>query len=86
MRALVWHGKQDIRCETVPDPKIEQPRNAIVRVTSAICGSDRHVYDHLVVGIEPEAEQTIESPARAGERLQPSQRFAAIRLKEQLIN
>ena len=38
MRALVWHGKQDIRCDSVPDPRIEQPRDAIIRVTScAIC-------------------------------------------------
>ena len=43
--ALVWHGKEDIRCETVPDPKIEQPRDAIVKVAScAICGSDLHLY------------------------------------------
>ena len=42
MRALVWHGKEDIRCDTVTDPEIEQPRDAIVKVTScAICGSDR---------------------------------------------
>src|SRR5947209_2337219 len=53
MRALVWHGKEDIRCETVPDPKIEQPRDAIVKVTSsAICGSDLHLYDHFMVGME----------------------------------
>ncbi len=41
MRALVWHGKEDIRCDTVSDPKIEEPRDAIIKVTScAICGSD----------------------------------------------
>src|SRR3712207_9410615 len=34
MRALVWHGKEDIRCDTVTDPEIEQPRDAIVKVTS----------------------------------------------------
>jgi threonine dehydrogenase-like Zn-dependent dehydrogenase len=46
MKALVWHGTKDIRCEEVPDPQIEQPRDAIVRVTScAICGSDLHLYD-----------------------------------------
>ena len=46
MRALCWHGKKDIRCDTVPDPKIEAPRDAIVKVTScAICGSDLHLYD-----------------------------------------
>ena len=46
MRALVWHGPKDIRCDTVPDPKIEHPRDAIVKVTStAICGSDLHLFD-----------------------------------------
>jgi threonine dehydrogenase-like Zn-dependent dehydrogenase len=53
MRALCWHGKQDIRCETVPDPKIEDPRDAIVKVTScAICGSDLHLYDGFMPGME----------------------------------
>ena len=46
MRALCWHGKHDVRCDTVPDPTIEEPRDAIVKVTScAICGSDLHLYD-----------------------------------------
>lgn len=46
MKALVWHGKGDVRCETVPDPKIEDPRDVIIRVTSTcICGSDLHLYD-----------------------------------------
>ena len=49
MKALVWHGTQDIRCDTVPDPRIEEPRDAIVEVTScAICGSDLHLYDHFM--------------------------------------
>jgi threonine dehydrogenase-like Zn-dependent dehydrogenase len=49
MKALVWHGKEDIRCEEIPDPRIEQPRDAIVKVTScAICGSDLHLYHHLM--------------------------------------
>lgn len=53
MRALVWHGKEDIRCETVPDPKIEEPRDAILKVTScAICGSDLHLYDHFMIGMQ----------------------------------
>jgi threonine dehydrogenase-like Zn-dependent dehydrogenase len=53
MRALVWHGKEDIRCETVPDPKIEEPRDAIVKVTScAICGSDLLLYDHFMIGMK----------------------------------
>ena len=49
MRALVWHGTQDIRCDTVPDPEIEDDRDAIIKVTAcAICGSDLHLYDHVI--------------------------------------
>ena len=53
MRALRWYGKEDLRVENVPEPKIEHPRDAIVKVTScAICGSDLHLYDHFMVGLE----------------------------------
>jgi threonine dehydrogenase-like Zn-dependent dehydrogenase len=53
MRALRWYGKGDVRVETIPDPTIEDPRDAIVKVTScAICGSDLHLYDHFMVGLE----------------------------------
>lgn len=53
MRALCWHSSKDIRCDQVPDPKIEQPRDAIVKVTScAICGSDLHLYDGYMPGME----------------------------------
>jgi threonine dehydrogenase-like Zn-dependent dehydrogenase len=49
MRALTWHGRQDVRVETVPDPKIVNPRDAIIRITStAICGSDLHLYDGYI--------------------------------------
>lgn len=49
MRALTWHGKHDVRVDTVPDPKIVNPRDAILRITStAICGSDLHLYDHTI--------------------------------------
>jgi threonine dehydrogenase-like Zn-dependent dehydrogenase len=52
MRALCYHGKYDIRCDTVPDPEIEEPRDAIVKVTScAICGSDLHLYDGFMPGM-----------------------------------
>ena len=48
MKAVVWHGKEDVRVETVPDPSIEKPTDAIVRITStAICGSDLHLYSKL---------------------------------------
>ena len=54
MKALVWHGKQDIRYETVPDPEIEHPRDAIIKVTScAICGSDLHLFHNLIPGMKP---------------------------------
>ncbi|MBU66646.1 MAG: glutathione-dependent formaldehyde dehydrogenase [Cupriavidus sp.] len=53
MKALCWHGKHDIRCDTVPDPAIEHPRDAIIKVTScAICGSDLHLFDGFVPGME----------------------------------
>ncbi|MBI1621596.1 zinc-dependent alcohol dehydrogenase [Aquamicrobium zhengzhouense] len=49
MKALTWHGKSDIRCESVPDPRIEHPRDAIIKVTAcAICGSDLHIYDGAI--------------------------------------
>jgi threonine dehydrogenase-like Zn-dependent dehydrogenase len=48
MKALTWHGRRDVRVDEVPDPTIEQPTDAIVRVTStAICGSDLHLYEVL---------------------------------------
>jgi threonine dehydrogenase-like Zn-dependent dehydrogenase len=54
MRALVWHGKEDIRCDTVTDPEIEDPRDAIVKVTScAICGSDLHLFHNFIPGMLP---------------------------------
>jgi len=62
MRALTWHGNRDVRVDTVPDPTIEQPTDAIIRVTSSgICGSDLHLYEVLgpfidegdVLGHEP---------------------------------
>lgn len=53
MRALCWHGKKDIRCDTVADPVIEHGRDAIIRVTScAICGSDLHLYDGFMPGMK----------------------------------
>ena len=49
VKALTWHGKGDIRCETVPDPKIEHGRDAIIKVTAcAICGSDLHIFDGVI--------------------------------------
>ncbi|MDE2486811.1 MAG: glutathione-dependent formaldehyde dehydrogenase [Alphaproteobacteria bacterium] len=49
MKAICWQGKKDIRCEEVPDPKIEDPKDAIIRVTSTcICGSDLHLMNGFV--------------------------------------
>ncbi len=54
MKALCWHGKGDVRVDTVPDPKIQGPRDAIVKITStAICGSDLHLLD----GYQPTMEK-----------------------------
>ncbi|MCQ0988946.1 zinc-dependent alcohol dehydrogenase [Jiella marina] len=53
MKAITWHGKHDMRCESVPDPQIEQGRDAIIKVSScAICGSDLHFYDGFMPGME----------------------------------
>ena len=62
MRAAVWHGKRDVRVDTVPDPVIKEPTDAIIKVTTTgLCGSDLHLYEILapfmsegdVLGHEP---------------------------------
>ena len=54
MRANTWQGKRDVRVETVPDPQILNDQDAIVRITStAICGSDLHLYNGFVPSMEP---------------------------------
>jgi threonine dehydrogenase-like Zn-dependent dehydrogenase len=53
MRATCWHGKNDVRVDNVPDPTILNPRDAIVKITStAICGSDLHLYNGFVPTME----------------------------------
>ena len=48
MRAVVWHGKRDVRVDNVPDPIIQEPTDAIIRITSTgLCGSDLHLYEVL---------------------------------------
>ncbi|MGH9134233.1 MAG: zinc-dependent alcohol dehydrogenase [Ilumatobacteraceae bacterium] len=82
MKAVVWHGKRDVRVETVPDPQIEQPTDAIVRITSSgLCGSDLHLYEVLapfmtegdILGHEPmgvvEEVGTAVTGVRAGDRV-----------------
>ena len=54
MRALTWHGKHDVRVDTVDDPEIVNPRDAIIKITStAICGSDLHLYDGYIPTMQP---------------------------------
>ena len=54
MKALTWHGTHDVRVDTVPDPRIQDPGDAILIVTAtAICGSDLHLYNGLMPAMEP---------------------------------
>lgn len=54
MKAAVWHGRHDVRVDTVDDPKIQEPTDAIIEVTSSgICGSDLHLYDVMAPFMEP---------------------------------
>ena len=53
MRALCWHGKNKVQVDTVPDPRIQEPSDAIIKITStAICGSDLHLFDGFMMGME----------------------------------
>jgi threonine dehydrogenase-like Zn-dependent dehydrogenase len=81
MRALTWHGRRDVRVDTVPDPTIEQPTDAIVRVTSSgICGSDLHLYEVLgafldegdILGHEPMG--IVEAVGSSVEHIKPGDR------------
>jgi threonine dehydrogenase-like Zn-dependent dehydrogenase len=72
MKALTWHGTEDVRVETVPDPTIVDPTDAIIEVTAtAICGSDLHLYGGYmptmekgdVLGHEPMGEVVEVGPA-----------------------
>src|SRR5215207_3992224 len=48
MKALVWHGRRDVRVDSVPDPTIQEPTDVIVRITTTgLCGSDLHLYEVL---------------------------------------
>ena len=81
MKAVTWHGKRDVRVETVPDPRIEDPADAIIRITStAICGSDLHLYELLgpflekgdILGHEPMG--IVEEVGPAVSSIQPGDR------------
>src|SRR5471030_808717 len=53
MKAVCWYGKRDMRVEHVPDPRILNPRDCVVRITrSAICGSDLHLYNGFIPTME----------------------------------
>ncbi|WP_112469937.1 zinc-dependent alcohol dehydrogenase [Streptomyces triticisoli] len=54
MKAVTWQGKRDVRVEEVPDPKIQEPTDAVIRVTSSgLCGSDLHLYEVLTPFMTP---------------------------------
>ena len=81
MKAVVWHGKEDVRVDNVPDPIIQEPTDAVVRITStAICGSDLHLYSKLsplmregdIIGHEPMG--IVEEVGRDVEHISPGDR------------
>jgi threonine dehydrogenase-like Zn-dependent dehydrogenase len=81
VKAVVWHGKEDVRVDNVPDPIIQEPTDAIVRITStAICGSDLHLYSKLypimregdIIGHEPMG--IVEEVGADVEHIQPGDR------------
>jgi threonine dehydrogenase-like Zn-dependent dehydrogenase len=83
MKAIVWQGKKDLRCEEVPDPIIEDPKDAIIRITSTcICGSDLHLMDGFVpsmmkgdvLGHEPMGEVVEVGPEAAARGLKVGDR------------
>lgn len=82
MKALVWHGKEDIGYDTVSDPAIEDARDAIIKVTScAICGSDLHLFHNLVPAMLPgdimgheTMGEVVEVGSAAGATLRPGDR------------
>ncbi len=71
MKAVTWQGKRDVRVEEVPDPRIQEPTDAVIRVTSTgLCGSDLHLYEVLtpfmtpgdILGHEPWASSRRSAP------------------------
>ena len=84
MRALTWHGAGDVRVDTVPDPRILEPTDAIIKITStAICGSDLHLYSVLapflnrgdILGHEPMG--IVQEVGSAVTRIKPGDRVVS---------
>jgi len=72
VKALVWHGKGEIRCEAVPDPKIDHGRDAIIKVTAcAICGSDLHIFDGVIPACALCGRRTDQATGRNAGRAAP---------------
>ncbi|WP_432456782.1 alcohol dehydrogenase catalytic domain-containing protein [Cellulomonas iranensis] len=83
MRALTWQGREDVRVEDVPDPRVEEPTDAVIRVTStAVCGSDLHLYSvlgaylrpgdvlgHEAMGVVEEVGEEVGRRLRVGDRV-----------------
>jgi threonine dehydrogenase-like Zn-dependent dehydrogenase len=64
MKAITLHGPGDVRAEAVPDPRIVDPTDAVLRITtSAVCGSDLHQYHGRVAGLDPGIVMGHESPS-----------------------
>ena len=94
MRALAWHGKKDVRVDTVPDPEIVNPHDAIIKVTStAICGSDLHLYDGVIPTMQAETSRPRihgrgrrgRQPRRPAEEGRPGRRALRHRLRQMLL-
>src|ERR1700709_2681175 len=91
MKAVVWHGEGDIRLDTVPDKKIEQSTDAVIRITrSAICGTDLHMVRGTMPGMVPgtilghEAVGIVEAVGNDVRNFTPGGRGAA-RLRDLLL-
>jgi threonine dehydrogenase-like Zn-dependent dehydrogenase len=83
MKAITWHGKGDMRCESVPDPKIEHPRDAIIKVTScAICGSDLHIYGGLIPSMK---SGDVMGHETMGEVVEVGSEIASIKIGDRVV-
>ena len=73
MRAVTWQGKRDVSVDTVPDPVIKEPTDAIIRVTTTnICGSDLHLYEVLGRVHEPGRHPRPRADGRSSRKSEPT--------------